>query len=347
MVDIDCNREIKAFHDEEVTLLSKHQTEMQARRDAGRTRLETGLNLKAHPQPKKMHSQGSYAMRTMVQDAENDYDIDDGAYFRATDLVDDDGKKLTPLAARERVCEALKCDGRLKYDATVKRNCVRQLYPQGYHIDVAVYRIVTAETETGEQGEHYEHASGDEWIESDARAVTRWYNGRVGELNAGEPDGSQLRRITKLTKKFSRRPDWKAQTTSGIRLSQLVVECFAPVSDRDDEALHETWKAIKNRLDDSTAIPHPVLGGCWLAEAGDSEVLFFQDCLTEALETLEILDDPDCSRNRARQAWDEVFDTDFFTDQPAVEENRTSERPALFVTSPSVARRDDGGGRFG
>ena len=255
MVDIDCNREIKAFHDEEVTLLSKHQTEMQARRDAGRTRLETGLNLKAHPQPKKMHSQGSYAMRTMVQDAENDYDIDDGAYFRATDLVDDDGKKLTPLAARERVCEALKCDGRLKYDATVKRNCVRQLYPQGYHIDVAVYRIVTAETETGEQGEHYEHASGDEWIESDARAVTRWYNGRVGELNAGEPDGSQLRRITKLTKKFSRRPDWKAQTTSGICLSQLVVECFAPVSDRDDEALHETWKAIKNRLDDFDRYP--------------------------------------------------------------------------------------------
>lgn len=347
MANIDCHREMKAFHDREVTLLPRHQDEMRTRRDAGRTRLRTGLDLKAHPQPKEMHFQGSYAMRTMVQDAENDYDIDDGAYFRATDLVDDEGNKLTPLAARERVCEALKWDGRLKYDATVKRNCVRQPYPQGYHIDVAVYRIVIAETETGEQSERYEHASDDEWIESDARAVTRWYNGRVGELNAGEPDGSQLRRITKLTKKFSRRAGWKSQTTSGICLSQLVVECFAPVSDRDDEALHETWKAIKNRLDDSTAIPHPVLEGRRLAEAGDSEVLFFRDCLTEALGTLEILDDPDCSRDRARQAWDEVFDTGFFTDQPAVEESRASERTALFVTSSSVARRNDGGGRFG
>lgn len=347
MAHIDCQLEMQAFHNKEVTLLPRHQAKMRERRNAGRTRLESGLDLKKHPQPKAMHSQGSYAMRTMIQDAENDYDIDDGAYFKAIDLVDDKGNKLTPLAARERVCEALKWDGRLKFDAIVKRNCVRQHYPEGYHIDVAVYRIMTIETETGEQTERYEHAGGDEWIESDARAVSRWYNGRVGRLNAGDPDVSQLRRITKLTKKFSRRPEWKAQTTSGICISKLVVDCFVSVPDRDDEALRETWKTIKQQMDDSTAIRHPVLEHRWLAETGDSEVLFFRNCLIEALKTLEILDDPDCSRERARQAWDEVFDTDFFTDQPAVEESGASGGAAIYVTSSAVARRNDSGGRFG
>lgn len=71
---------------------------MRGRRDAGRVRLESGLNLKTHPQPAEVESQGSYAMRTMVQDAGCDYDIDDGAYFRSEDLLDANGASLTPLA---------------------------------------------------------------------------------------------------------------------------------------------------------------------------------------------------------------------------------------------------------
>ena len=30
-----------------------------------------------------------------------------------------------------------------KHDAEVHKNCVRQAYPEGYHIDIPVYRIVT------------------------------------------------------------------------------------------------------------------------------------------------------------------------------------------------------------
>lgn len=346
MADIDCNSEMKGFHRTEVTLLKSQQDDMRKRRDAGRTRLETGLERNDHRQPKEKASQGSYQMRTMVQDDESDYDIDDGVYFEKENLVDSDGNALAPKAARERVCKALEQDDRLAHKAKVKRNCVRQEYPEGYHIDVPVYRIVTTRNDKDEEVKLYELASGDEWIESDARAVTRWFNDMVGELNAGESDGSQMRRVTKLTKKLARsRKDWKAKTTSGICITKLLTDHFESVEDRDDKTLRETWKCIKKKLDTSTEIEHPVLDEP-LAKSGDAEVEFFRDCLNNALEKLEVLDNGDCDRKKARAAWDDVFNTTYFTDRPD-DDGKGKNTESLVVTSVETARRDDGGGRFG
>lgn len=347
MADIDCHSEMTRFHRDNVTLSNKQQGEMRTRRDAGRTRLENGLNEAKKPQPKEVRSQGSYQMRTMVQDDENDYDIDDGAYFASDDLKDDAGVALMPLAARQRVCDAVVWDGRLKQEATVKRNCVRQVYAAGYHIDIPVYRIVTTKDENDEPVAHYELASGDDWTRSDARAVTRWFNSLVGELNAGESDGSQMRRITKLTKKFARRAGWKNKTTSGICITKLVVDHFQYSADRDDKALRETWKAIDKKLQKSTEINHPVLD-TKLATAGDDAVTFFRDCLSSALKTLEVLDNSDCTRKQVREAWDDVFDTDYFTGQPDNNgDDSGGKGSAMKVTSVETARRNDGGGRFG
>lgn len=358
MADIDCNSEMTNFHRDRVTLSKNQQGEMRTRRNAGRTRLENGLIEAKKPQPKEVESQGSYMMRTMVQDDANDYDIDDGAYFASDDLKDDAGAALTPKAARQRVCDALSWDGRLKHEATVRPNCVRQVYAEGYHIDVPVYRIVKTKDENGDPVEHYELASVDQWTRSDARAVTRWFNGQVGELNAGESDGSQMRRVTKLTKKFARRASWKKKTTSGISITKLVVDHFQSSADRDDKALRETWKAIEKKLQKSTEIDHPVLA-TKLAQAGDAAVTFFRTCLSDALKTLEVLDTSDCTRKKAREAWDDVFDTDFFSKQPDNKDDDGGgggdnsgnggggKGSAMSVTSVETARRNDGGGRFG
>ena len=317
MSNINCHKEMTTFHQEKVTLSKGQQDDMRNRRDSGRKRLKNGLEILKGPEPKYFRSQGSYVMRTMVQDDANDYDIDDGVYFASEDLKDDSGKNLTPKAVRELVCEALKWDGRLKMDAIVKRNCVRQEYEAGYHIDIPVYRIVIAgKDEKGEPIERYELASGDEWVESDAQAVTDWFNDLVGILNAGESDGSQMRRITKLTKKFARRPAWKEATTSGICITKLVVDNFRPCENSDDKSLRETWTAIYNQLRTSTEIRHPVLPSTLLAPGGDKEVEFFRDCLEDSLKDLKVLDDPNCTRKEAREAWDKVFDTSFFTNQP-------------------------------
>lgn len=353
MTDIDCNKEMTGFHRTEVTLSTDDQSEMRTRRDAGRTRLLSGLDQQEWPHPKEQASQGSYAMRTMVHDDDCEYDIDDGAYFHEDDLSDEDGKALTPLSSRERVCEALKWDGRLKHDAEVKRKCVRQIYPEGYHIDVPVYRIVVTTNEDDERVEHFELASENEWVRSDARAVTRWFNGKVGDLNEDEADGSQLRRVTKLTKKLARsRKEWKPQTTSGITVTKLVTDHFKASEARDDKALRDTWVAIHEALVKSTEVKHPVLEEM-LAEKGDEQVQFFCTCLADALKALAELDEGDCTRNKARETWDEVFNTSYFSDQPdnddqsGGKDSDGGKKAAIVVTSTETARRNDGGGRFG
>lgn len=312
----DCHKEMKGFHADEVTLPKSEQDEMRGRRDAGRTRLRSGLTSAGHPAPTEIASQGSYAMRTMVQDPDCDYDIDDGVYFEKEDLTKKDGTYLTPLEARQRVRNALK-DDRLAFDAVVKRNCVRQKYPDGYHIDIPVYRIVRAKDIFGKDVVHYELASGDNWVKQDARAVTKWFNNAVGqELKAGDSDTSQMRRVAKLTKKLARsRKDWKPKTASGICITKLVVDHMRLVTDRDDDALRATWKAIKAQLDVSQRVQHPVDPGQNLADHGSEELKFFRDCLADALKKLEVLDRLDCTRRMALDAWDSVFNSKYFSTQ--------------------------------
>lgn len=338
-----------SYHNDQVTLNQTDQSEMRTRRDAGRTRLEKGLERDGHPLPKDQASQGSYAMRTMHQDEQLDYDIDDGVYFAKDDLKDAAAQPLTPYAARERVCKALQQDERLKHPAEIKDNCVRQRYPEGYHIDVPVYQISTEKNSKGDEIIVYEHASGNEWVKSDARAVTRWFNGYVGELNAGQPDGSQLRRITKLTKKQARsRIDWKAKTTSGICMTKLVVDHFVACTGRDDEALYETWKAIHQALTSTQKIRHPVLDKN-LAEQGDQEVIFFRDRLGEAIKALEPLSKNGTTRADAFKIWDGIFNTTHFSEQATEEDSRNaaSKQAPFVVKSPGAARRDDGDRKFG
>jgi hypothetical protein len=348
MIEIDCHSEMTAYHAEEVTLSRTQQTDMRQRRDNGRTRLENGLNTMGKPLPQEIRSQGSYQMRTMVQDPENDYDIDDGVYFVETGLEDDAGAPLTPKDARQRICDALAWDGRFRVPAEVKGNCVRQAYAIGYHIDMPVYRIVKEQDWTGTITETFYLASGDSWVLSDARKVTQWFNNLVGDLNAGQTDGSQMRRVTKLSKKFARRDGWKEQTTSGITITKLIVDNFSSSPDRDDEALRETWKKIQSSLQWSTKVRHPVNPNN-LAEAGDAQVTFFRDCITDALNELSILDQPQCTRTEARKAWDKVFDTSYFSNRPYPNDGakNSTATTVMNVTSEDTARRNDGGGRFG
>jgi len=348
MSAIDCSKEVKSYHADEVTLSNADQGEMRDRRDNGRTRLKNGLIKAGHAVPKEIASQGSYAMRTMVQDDDCDYDIDDGVYFEKEDLKDMSGEYLAPRAARQRVRNALK-DERLAYDAVVKNNCVRQKYPDGYHIDIPVYRIVRSKDLLGNAVTEYQLASGDEWVKSDARAVTKWYKDAIGqELLTGEVDTSQTRRVTKLTKKFARsRRAWKSQTTSGICLSKLTIDKMVMVSGRDDDALRDTWKAIKARLDISLQIDHPVLTGKQLAGWNDEGVSYFRDCLTDALDKLKVLDDESCTRDKALKAWDSVFDTSYFSGQVSKSTNSLLQPAAvasglMFPNKPVIPNKSSG-----
>lgn len=349
MANIDCNSEIRKYHANKVVLSNIQRGEMRERRDNGRTRLENGLTKADHPIPYLITSQGSYAMLTMVQDDDNDYDIDDGLYFDKDDLLDSNDDELSPKAARKRVKNAL-YDERLAFDAKVKNNCVRQYYPTGYHIDLPVYRTTWSQDITGNEIAKYELASGDEWVVSDARAVTKWFNDQVAqELKNSDVTTSQLRRVVRLTKKMARsRKAWKNKTTSGICITKLVVDHMVYVTDRDDEALRSTWRAIRNQLNITLTIQHPVQPKN-LAEYDDEEVRFFNDCLSENLKHLEVLDKSDCTHEVAMKAWDKVFDTDFFNDLITDKKSSSLLQPAAvaaaglsFPNKPVIPNKSSG-----
>ena len=343
----DCGSDMSKFHADEVTLSNDERTEMRERRDTGRRRLEIGLDEEEHAQPKMVCTQGSYAMHTMVQDPDFDYDIDDGVYFDEAALVDQHGFALTPLEAKERVCTALSRDRRFANPAEVFPKCVRQAYHQGYHIDMPVYRIRKEDDGWGGTREVFELAGDGSWDPSDARATTRWFKQQVADRN-GESAGAgdQMRRVIRLTKLYARsRSDWKDETTSGIVITKLVSDHVVGFDGRDDEALLETWKAIKAQLDWSTEVAHPV-NASKLAEAGNTKVRFFRDKLGWAIEQLAVLED-DCTRSEAREAWDEVYASSYFQALPEPVQKAEASRGFFIAAEARSDVRNDGNGRFG
>src|SRR3546814_9245341 len=69
----DCTKDVRAFHNQEVTLPAEEQKAMRDRRDANRTRLRNGLEKAKKPAPIEFVKQGSYAMKTMIVHPDNDY----------------------------------------------------------------------------------------------------------------------------------------------------------------------------------------------------------------------------------------------------------------------------------
>lgn len=340
----DTSTQLTRFHNYEVTLSSEDRTTMKKRRNANRTRLKDGLKKNENPSPLGCHTQGSYAMKTMVQDSENDYDIDDGVYFEKDDLYGPKGGELSPLQVRQMVCEALAISNQFKTPPEVLKNCVRVYYSEGHHIDVPAYRSVTVEHWwTGNTETHYELASSS-WKRSDPREVTNWFKAKNQELSPDSPtnNGGQFRRVVRLLKKFSKsRSSWKSSTASGFMLTKLAEETFYSSLGRDDIALRQTMENIRQRLVWSEKVDHPVLEGERLTNDSDGRPGFLRDKLQENLKHLDILDDESCTFMQAMKAWDKVFNTTWFSDQTEEGSDGTGA-----AKTPNKAVKKKGGGRY-
>ena len=345
---IDCAKDVRAYHNQNVTLPQSEQNRMRGRRNANRRRLRSGLDKADKPGPIEFVKQGSYAMKTMNQDEDNDYDIDDGVYFRKDDLVGERGGEMTTLQARHMVRDAVD-DGELKHAPEVRSNCVRVLYDAGYHVDLPVYRRVVISTVFGEDV-HYELAASSGWKRSDARHVSAWYE----DERAKSPDGQQLRRVNRVLKKYARsRQSWRAGILSGFGISVLVVECFRH-HDREDRALYDTMVAIRDRLDWNLQVAHPVTRDDYITRGpDDARARSYRDKLTDAIYTLEPLLKADCTREQALKCWDKVFATNFFSERFENEQRAAVTAPATIgsaalLSSTSAARpavSSAGGGR--
>ena len=298
---IDCSKEIDAFYIDKVALPESMKSEMRDRRNANRDRLSRGMDNRGIT-PIGIWSQGSYAMHTMVQAENNDFDIDDGVYFKKEDLADEYGIELTPCEAKEMVRDAVNHHG-LKFEPEVKENCVRVTYDKGYHIDIPVYRAINF----GRDGEYYELASTPGWKESNPRAVTQWFVDAVIEKSPDETNGRQMRRVVRLLKDFVKsKASVDTAIPSGFIISKLVEEKYEPHEDRDDKALFFTMDSIRSRLLDGLVVRHPVLDENLTIGANDPMTASFRDMLSEAIDQLQVLFETD-SIDEALDAWGSVF----------------------------------------
>lgn len=341
----NCHNDVLAYHDEEVTLPEAERREMRKRRDANRERLKDGLARDGNPQPAKSKSQGSYAHRTMVQDPNKDYDIDDGVYFTKEDLMGPQGGDKTASQAKAMVCDGLQ-DEQFKDAPEVRTNCVRVYYAAGYHVDVPVYRVVEATDWLGNTEVRYEIASSD-WKESNPGAVTDWFNENNESQSLDDSNGLQLRRITRFIKGFARsRESWRKRIASGFTITALVVECYKANANREDRALYDTLVAIRDRLNWDLQVKHPVVDGEMLTTGpDDARTKFLRERLDWAIGHLAALSLADCNRETALKAWDKVFDTEFFASQLETETSSSASKvgTSTAVTVPALKPRQRNG----
>lgn len=318
------HNDITAYHNEKVRLPVTEQNTMRDRRNTNRTRLKDGLKRDGEPKPIGCHTQGSYAMRTMIQHAAKDYDIDDGVYFNKSDLVGSLGADKSAAAAKEMVRKAVH-DDKFKQAPECLKNCVRVYYDAGFHVDIPVYRTFEKDGK-----EVYELASS-EWKASDARAVTNWFKDANTKKSPNTDNYGQMNRVVKLMKAFARsRESWRSRIATGFMITKLVDEKYLALDKRDDQVLRDTMRAIHTRLEGSLVINHPVLDETITKGDDDARAKFLRDKLEWALGELEVLDKWDCTEEQARKAWDTVFNTDFFTGRGS------SKRAEASVTSASV-----------
>lgn len=321
----DISSDLQCFYDHYVRLGGKLRQQLAGYRDLNITRLKNGLDDLAketnrpHPHPYDSKNQGGYAMHTLNQDPnnDNDYDIDIALIFHKDEIPENS------LKARQRVRDALckRCTNFTK-EPESRTNAVTVWYAEGYHIDFAIYRTYVDEFGI----ERIEHAS-TEWKRRDPMEINNWFAECVSRSSpkANPIFGyyprvaeGQMRRIVRFLKWFCRsRTSWSLP--GGMIVSTLIAESgvYKANGDRDDIALYDTMVALHNRLTVSCKVYNPVDKSQELTGKTEvfNQVIRLRDNLKVAIDKLEVLFDQSCTREKARFAWDWVFNHQFWAEK--------------------------------
>jgi hypothetical protein len=306
----DYGEPLRAYHDVMVNLPQAVRDKLRDHRKANQDRILSRLPEGITASSGSFIKQGSYAMRTTIQEAGNAYDIDDGLVLRRDELKWAGDLDLPPASVKGMVRDAAK-DARFSQEPQIMPNCVRIFYAEGHHVDVATYR-------TYDEGEQtiQEIASDGTWKPSDPQRITSWFLSLIQDLNSqSDGAGSQLRRLVRLLKRFakSRGADW--DMPNGLKLTMLAADCYDH-AETDDVAFHSLLQSVSTRLADSLVVTN-------LADTGepkveltktswDANMALLRDKIGEALQQLSVLGESGCTLADAEAAWDWVFQTDGF-----------------------------------
>jgi hypothetical protein len=287
----DCSVEFKIFL-ETIKLGQTKVDNLRRSRDAIRDRIINYYNRK-ELFPPEFCGQGSFKVKTGINQSDEDYDIDYGVYLKH--LPDNRGDWPKPKDCHKEIYEAV--DGHTDIPPEDKHACVRVRYKQEYHVDLSIYgegegKIYLARTDSGQ------------WEENNPKLFTQWF------LDKLKVSGEQLRNVCKYIKKWSYYNGW-IDDISGFLITILTGDHFYSHKDRDDISVFETLKAIVSHLELTREILRPVVPRKNMIESvSDKEINImithfkqFKNKSEEAVMTAE--------KEKAHKIWRELFGDEF------------------------------------
>ncbi|HEY8361520.1 MAG TPA: CBASS cGAMP synthase [Tissierellaceae bacterium] len=223
---------------ENITLSATKEENLKTGRNALREKIKKNFQENGRNTP-KFCWQGSFAMRTIINPlGDNEYDIDDGVYLQG---YSDKDKSEWPATTTVHNWILNAVDGHTDTPPVNKNTCVRVIYANNYHIDLPAYII--------KDDVAYLAHKKDGWVESDPKAFTDWFVGKV------QDNGEQLRRLVKYMKAWK---DYKDVDLKGIAITILVSNNFYSYDNRDDKSLLGTVTNIIDTLEEKFECIKPV-----------------------------------------------------------------------------------------
>lgn len=233
----NCHELFSQFH-KSIDLSRSKKASLQQARRAIRKKIRNHFKETVGLKVPKFRQQGSFAIGTVINPLDEDYDIDDGVYLQH--LPDDQSKWPDADAIQDPIVKAL--ENHTDQKPEKKKNCVRINYANNYHVDLPAYSESENEILLCTRNET-------QWVKSDPTAFTQWFRNK---LNG---HGEQMRRSVQYLKAWV---DFQGLQLPSIASTILVTECFVSSSDRDDLSFSQTIQAIENRLQRSFEVKKSV-----------------------------------------------------------------------------------------
>jgi hypothetical protein len=307
----DLQAEFNIFHDR-IALTSGKKALLRTARNALRDKIRKHFRDVLKVNVPKFHGQGSYAMGTMVNPLNGEFDIDDGVYLQHLD-TSDKSDWPTPETVHRWLVQAT--DGHTGQKPIDKRTCVRVRYAGQYHVDLPAYGELNGDYLLAEKG-----AKG--WHQSDPLALTNWFKGRV------KVHGEQLRRIVRYLKAWADfQSSRRGKMPNGLILTVLASDHFC-ADTRDDVCFANTLRAIADSVHIIFYVYNPVDTTEELtSRLTDQQKKRFQEAISDAADdAIEAINIDD--RHKASNIWRKQFGDRF----PAVEKENDSDQKKAIAT---------------
>ena len=230
------------FH-RRIALTPDNKVALRITREAIRERIRKYFRKTLNQQIPRFRGQGAYAINTLVNPIDGEYDLDDGVYLQHLDHLDA-RKWPSGATVRQWLINAVE-GGRGREEVVEKKACVRVRYPGLYHVDLPVYGILYGRCMLAPEGEN-------QWYHSDPLALIQWINAHVALY------GEQLLRIIRFLKAWA---DFQSlqfgRMPSGLMMTILATRHFQDHA-RDDIAVTYTLQVISKAVTHFFYVPNPV-----------------------------------------------------------------------------------------